>query len=102
MHTKTKSQRKFSDCEEVLDELFGHDFMKKHRKEVFVHIEPYSIGSGCIAQVRERRGVIAFIRSVQVYKATVNVKALENATRRRYPALKDHVNIDLAIKVGEN
>ncbi|ETN68694.1 ABC1 family protein [Necator americanus] len=86
LHTKTRSQRHFRDCDNVLDEVFGYGFAESHKKDVFIHIEPYSIGSGCIAQV---------------YKATVNVPALEIATGRRYPQLSGSVERDIAIKVAE-
>ncbi|PIO58667.1 ABC1 family protein, partial [Teladorsagia circumcincta] len=51
LHTKTKRQRYFRDCDQVLDEVFGEGFAKNHKNEVFVRMEPYSIGSGCIAQL---------------------------------------------------
>ncbi|KIH56406.1 ABC1 family protein [Ancylostoma duodenale] len=91
LHTKTRKQRHFRDCDAVLDEVFGEGFAKNHKNDVFVRIEPYSIGSGCIAQV---------------YKATVNVSALERATGRRFPQLdgqvaergvEEKINLDLSI-----
>ncbi|RCN29810.1 ABC1 family protein [Ancylostoma caninum] len=84
LHTKTRKQRHFRDCDAVLDEVFGEGFAKNHKNEVFVQIEPYSIGSGCIAQV---------------YKATVNVPALERATGRRFPQLEGNVEREIAIKI---
>ncbi|VDP31141.1 unnamed protein product [Heligmosomoides polygyrus] len=86
LHTKTRGQRYFRDCDKVLDEVFGEGFAKLHKKEVFVEIEPYSIGSGCIAQV---------------YKATVNVPALETVTGRKLPQLEGCLEREIAIKVAE-
>ncbi|RCN36278.1 ABC1 family protein [Ancylostoma caninum] len=84
LHTKTRKQRHFRDCDAVLDEVFGEGFAKNHKNDVFVQIEPYSIGSGCIAQV---------------YKATVNVPALERATGRKFPQLEGNVEREIAIKI---
>ncbi|WKY02079.1 hypothetical protein Q1695_015805 [Nippostrongylus brasiliensis] len=86
LHTKTRRQRSFRDCDQVLDEIFGENFAKNHKEEVFVQIEPYSIGSGCIAQV---------------YKGTVNVPALEKVTGRKIPQLEGLVEREVAIKVAE-
>ncbi|VDK57880.1 unnamed protein product [Cylicostephanus goldi] len=86
LHTKTKRQRYFRDCDAILDEVFGEGFAKKHKKDVFTHIEPYSIGSGCIAEV---------------YKATINVPALEKATGKKFPQL-GNAEKEVAIKVADD
>uniref|UniRef100_A0A7I4YEK7 ABC-1 domain containing protein n=2 Tax=Haemonchus contortus TaxID=6289 RepID=A0A7I4YEK7_HAECO len=87
LHTKTRRQRYFRDCDKVLDEVFGEGFVKNHKDDVFVRIEPYSIGSGCIAQV---------------YKGTVNVDALERAIGKKFPQFNGYVEREVAIKVAEN
>ncbi|KAK6016595.1 ABC1 family protein, partial [Ostertagia ostertagi] len=86
LHTKTKRKRYFRDCDQVLDEVFGEGFAKNHKNEVFVRMEPYSIGSGCIAQV---------------YKATVNVAALERVTGKKFPQFDGFEEREVAIKVAD-
>lgn len=61
LHTKTRKKRHFRDCDAVLDEVFGEGFAKNHKKDVFVQIEPYSIGSGCIAQVMAVPGDLPYM-----------------------------------------
>ncbi|KJH40843.1 ABC1 family protein [Dictyocaulus viviparus] len=80
-----RKQRPFSNCDQVFDNVFGDGFAHKHKKNVFLHIEPYSIGSGCVAQI---------------YKATVNITALEAATGNKYPHLKGCERQEIAVKVS--
>ncbi|VDL82794.1 unnamed protein product [Nippostrongylus brasiliensis] len=108
LHTKTRRQRSFRDCDQVLDEIFGENFAKNHKKEVFLRIEPYSIGSGCIAQKENFLGLIFDKREpdsehpkTHVYKGTVNVPALEKVTGRKIPQLEGLVEREVAIKVAE-
>ena len=60
--------------------------MKHHGDRVFLEIEPYSIGSGCIAQV---------------YRGVVDVAELEKATGRHIPELDGRSTQKIAIKVAE-
>ncbi|GMS90428.1 hypothetical protein PENTCL1PPCAC_12603 [Pristionchus entomophagus] len=86
LHTKTRKTRYFRDCEKTLDEVFGEGFTARHKSSVLSSIEPFSIGSGCIAQV---------------YKATMNVSEFERITGRKVPALQGKDTVDIAIKVAE-
>uniref|UniRef100_A0A1I7W764 ABC1 domain-containing protein n=1 Tax=Heterorhabditis bacteriophora TaxID=37862 RepID=A0A1I7W764_HETBA len=86
LHTNTRRQRSFRDCETVIDDIFGEGFLRKYKNTVFINIEPYSIGSGCIAQV---------------YKATISVPALEAALGKQIPELAGYREKEIAIKVTE-
>uniref|UniRef100_A0A158P799 ABC1 domain-containing protein n=1 Tax=Angiostrongylus cantonensis TaxID=6313 RepID=A0A158P799_ANGCA len=83
LHTKSRRQQRFRECDQVLDEVFGEGFAKNYKKDVFVHIEPYSIGSGCISQV-----IVAY--------ASFQPKAV---TGRTYPQLAGCEKRDIVIKV---
>ncbi|GMR42994.1 hypothetical protein PMAYCL1PPCAC_13189, partial [Pristionchus mayeri] len=86
LHTKTRKTRYFRDCERTLDEVFGEGFTLHHKTTVLSSIEPYSIGSGCIAQV---------------YKATLNVPEFERVTGKKIEAFQGKESVDIAIKVAE-
>ncbi|PAV86214.1 hypothetical protein WR25_13771 isoform E [Diploscapter pachys] len=86
LHTKTKKQRLFRDQEKFFDEVYGKGFMKQYKDKVFKSIEPYSVGSGCIAQV---------------YKATIDVPEFERAVNRKYDQLNDVQTQEIAIKVAD-
>ncbi|KAF1762268.1 hypothetical protein GCK72_010530 [Caenorhabditis remanei] len=86
LHIQTKRKRYFRDKKKIIDEVFGKGFMKHHGDRVFLEIEPYSIGSGCIAQV---------------YRGVVDVAELEKATGRHIPELDGRSTQKIAIKVAE-
>ncbi|GMT20674.1 hypothetical protein PFISCL1PPCAC_11971, partial [Pristionchus fissidentatus] len=86
LHTKTRKTRYFRDCERTLDEIFGEGFVKNHKSAVLTSIEPFSIGSGCIAQV---------------YKATLNVPEFEAMSGKKLKALEGRKQVEIAIKVAE-
>ncbi|CCD73965.2 ABC1 atypical kinase-like domain-containing protein [Caenorhabditis elegans] len=86
LHIQTKNKRFFRDKKKVMNEVFGKGFMKLHGKQVFLEIEPFSIGSGCIAQV---------------YRGTVDISELEKATGKEYPELKGRTTQRIAIKVAD-
>uniref|UniRef100_A0A8R1ET95 ABC1 domain-containing protein n=1 Tax=Caenorhabditis japonica TaxID=281687 RepID=A0A8R1ET95_CAEJA len=86
LHIQTKKKRFFRDKEKVLDDAFGAGFMKLHGDRVFVDIEPYSIGSGCIAQV---------------YRGVVDVAEFEKATGNQIAELKGKATQKIAIKVAD-
>ncbi|CAD6187831.1 unnamed protein product [Caenorhabditis auriculariae] len=86
LHTKTRKKRRFRDAEPIIDSLFGKNFVKNHGRDVFTAVEPFSIGSGCIAQV---------------YCVTVNVPAFEKAVGRKFPQIEGKKEQKIAIKVAE-
>ncbi|CAI4227894.1 unnamed protein product [Auanema sp. JU1783] len=86
LHTKSKKKRYFKERKDVFDSLFGKGFYAKHSKDVIKHVEPYSVGSGCIAQV---------------YKASIDLEELAKCTGKSFPELKDKKIIDIAIKVAD-
>lgn len=86
LHIQTKKKRFFRDKKKVLDEVFGRGFMKLHGNRVFLDIEPYSIGSGCIAQV---------------YRGLVDVAEFERATGKKIPELEGKPTQRIAIKVAD-
>uniref|UniRef100_A0A1I7TMQ6 ABC1 domain-containing protein n=3 Tax=Caenorhabditis tropicalis TaxID=1561998 RepID=A0A1I7TMQ6_9PELO len=86
LHIQTKNKRFFRDKKKVLEEVFGKGFMKLHGKHVFLDIEPYSIGSGCIAQV---------------YRGLIDVAEFEKATGKKIPELEGRETQKIAIKVAD-
>ncbi|CAI2348221.1 unnamed protein product [Caenorhabditis sp. 36 PRJEB53466] len=86
LHIQTKKKRLFRDKTTVLEDVFGEGFMKLHGDRVFIDIEPYSIGSGCIAQV---------------YRGVVDVAEFEKATEKQIPELEGKATQKIAIKVAD-
>ncbi|CAB3402615.1 unnamed protein product [Caenorhabditis bovis] len=86
LHIQTKKKRLFRDKVHVFNEIFGKEFMEKHGDSVFPEIEPYSIGSGCIAQV---------------FRGTMNVAEFEKATGQSLPTLAGRKHQKVAVKVAD-
>ncbi|CAJ0915380.1 unnamed protein product, partial [Mesorhabditis belari] len=85
LHTKTKKRRLFRNHDKVLRHLFGSEVLK-HKEKIFPVIEPYSIGSGCIAHV---------------YRLTMDMGEYEKVTGVRVPGLEGAGKVEMAVKVAE-
>ncbi|CAJ0572717.1 unnamed protein product, partial [Mesorhabditis spiculigera] len=83
LHTKTKKKRLFRDCDKVLVSLFGPQILK-NKARIFPNIEPYSIGSGCIAQV---------------FRLTMDLEEYERIYGVRVPGLEGMTKVEMAVKV---
>ncbi|UMM22459.1 hypothetical protein L5515_003662 [Caenorhabditis briggsae] len=86
LHIQTKNKRFFRDKNKIINEVFGKGFMRHHGDRVFLEIEPYSIGSGCIAQV---------------YRGVIDVEEFQKATGRKIPELNGRATQRIAIKVAD-
>ncbi|KAJ1373824.1 hypothetical protein KIN20_036345 [Parelaphostrongylus tenuis] len=91
LHTKSRMKRCFRECDEVLDEVFGEGFAKKYKDNVFLHIEPFSIGSGCISQRQRLEKTIPKLAGCK--QRDVAIKVVERG-------VEDEINLDLSIIRG--
>ncbi|VDM61860.1 unnamed protein product [Angiostrongylus costaricensis] len=95
LHTKSRRQQRFRECDRVFDELFGEGFAKNYKKDVFLYIEPYSIGSGCISQVIVVYASISAVTG-RTYPQLAGCEKRDVVIKVK-PGVEDEINLDLSI-----